>query len=71
VDYQVKTYDVSENTDVDAMLRSEPIHRYENSEGEQVEWRFVEIMAIDWNPTFDSGMEVIGFITGRPFPAPE
>jgi hypothetical protein len=71
VDYQVRSYDVPEHTDLDVMLRSEPIDRYRNSNDEDVEWRFVEIVATEWEPRFDSGEEVIGFITGRPVRASE
>lgn len=71
VDYQVRSYDVPEHTDLDVMLRSEPAHKYRNSDDEDVEWRFVEIVATVWRPRFDSGGEVIGFITGRPVPATE
>jgi hypothetical protein len=71
VDYQVRSYDVPEHTDLELMLRSEPIHRYRNSEDREVEWKFVEIVATNWEPRFDSGQEIIGFITGRPVLAPE
>ena len=71
VDYQVKCYDVPDHTDIYVMLSAEPIHRYLNGDDEEVEWRFVEVVAIEWEPRFDSGGEVIGFITGRPTPATE
>jgi hypothetical protein len=71
VDYQVRSYDIPEHTDLDMMLRAEPIHRYRNGEDEEVEWRFVEIVATEWEPRFTSGEEVIGFITGRPVFMPE
>ena len=71
VDYQVRSYDVPVCTDLELMLRAEPICRYCNSDDEEVEWRFAEIVATEWEPRFDSGEEVIGFITGRPVPAPE
>ena len=71
VDYQVRSYDVPDHTDLDVMLSAEPIHRYRNSDDEEVEWRFAEIVATEWEPRFDSGEEVIGFITGRPTPATE
>lgn len=32
VDYQVRSYDVPDHTDLDVMLRSEPIRRYRNSD---------------------------------------
>jgi hypothetical protein len=66
VDYQVRSYDVPAHTDLDVMLRTEPVRRYRNSDDEKVEWRFAEIVAIEWEPRFDSGEEVIGFITGIP-----
>jgi hypothetical protein len=71
VDYQVRSYDIPADTDLDVMLSSEPIHRYRNSDDEEVEWRFADIVATEWEPRFDSGQEVIGFITGRPAIAPE
>ena len=69
MDYQVRSYDVPDHTDLDVMLRSEPIRRYRNSDDQDVEWRFIEIVATEWEPRFDSGEEVMGFITGRPVPA--
>ena len=71
VDYQVRVYDVQEDADLDSMLRSEPVHRYRNEAGDEVEWRFVEVVASEWNPSFEQGEEVIGFVTGRPIPAGE
>ncbi len=71
VDYQVRSYDVPEHTDLESMLRAEPPVCYRNTYNEEVEWRFVEIVAVEWEPRFDSGEEVIGFITGKPTPAPE
>ncbi len=71
VDYQVRSYDVPDHTDLEALLSAEPIHRYRNGDDEEVEWRFAEIVASEWEPRFDSGEEVIGFITGRPTPATE
>ena len=71
MDYQVRSYDVPDHTDLDVMFSAEPIQRYRNSDDEEVEWRFAEIVATEWEPRFDSGEEVIGFITGRPTPATE
>lgn len=71
VDYQVRSYDIPEDTNLDAMLQRESPRRYRNVMDQEVEWRYVEIVALEWEPRFDSGEEVIGFITGKPTPAPD
>lgn len=71
VDYQVRFYDVPEDADLELMLRAEPSHRYWNRDDDEVEWRFTEIVAVEWEPLFESGKELIGFITGKPNSTPE
>ena len=66
VDYQVRYYDLPESTDLNEMLRKEPVHCYTNEDSEHVEWRFSELVSVEWEPKFEQGEEVIGFITGRP-----
>lgn len=66
VDYQVRSYDIPENTDLEAMLKEEATHRYCNESGEEVEWRYAELVAVEWDAKFGQGEEVIGFITGKP-----
>ena len=66
VDYQVKSYDIPRDTDLDSMLKSEPIDSYRNYKNELVEWIFDEIVAEEWDPDFTEGDEIIGFITGKP-----
>ncbi len=69
VDYKVRYFDIPEDSDVEEMLKKEETESYKNGDGETVEWRFTEVMAIDWNPEYKNGEEIIGFITGRPMPA--
>ena len=66
VDYQVKFYDVPEHCNLAEMLVKEPTVTYKNDVGEMVEWRFAELVATEWEPKFESGEEVLGFITGKP-----
>lgn len=70
VDYQVRHYDISANEtiDLEEMLRAEETNKYLNGTNEEVQWRFTEIVAVDWEPELKHGKEVIGFITGKPQP---
>ena len=66
VDYKVKSYDVEPDTDLELLLRSEPEEEYKNESSELVSWQFEEICAVEWEPDFSSGEEVIGFVTSQP-----
>lgn len=68
VDYQVRYFEVPEGSSVEHLLEKEEIESYKNEDGETVEWRYAEIMAIEWNPEYKNGEEIIGFITGKPTP---
>lgn len=68
IDYQVRSYNLPEDTDLEAFLKVEPTHTYFNGENEVVEWRYGEIMAAEWKPNFEHGSEAIGFITGKSIP---
>lgn len=69
VDYKVRYFDIPEDSNIEEMLQKGETESYKNGDGETVEWRYTEIMAIDWNPEYKNGEEVIGFITGKPMPA--
>ncbi len=71
VDYKVRYFDIPEDTNVEVMLKGEKTESYKNKYDETVEWRFTEIMSIDWNPEYKNGEEIIGFITGKPTPLEE
>lgn len=66
VDYKVRYFEIPKDSNVDEILKKEDVEAYKNGDGEIVEWRYAEIMAIDWNPEYKHGEEVIGFITGKP-----
>lgn len=71
VDYKVRYFDIPEDANIEEILKNEETESYKNRDEETVEWRFTEIMAIDWNPEFKNGEEIIGFITGKPTPLEE
>ncbi|MEM9478706.1 MAG: hypothetical protein AAGA58_03480 [Verrucomicrobiota bacterium] len=62
-DYQVRYFECLSDHDAKARLRDEPPHEYLNELGELVHWKFVEILAIEQDPVFRDGDEIIGFIT--------
>ena len=66
VDYQVRYFDKASPEEVMSRLEGERPHEYENCDGETVRWLFDETMAIEVDPTFKDGEEIIGFITGTP-----
>jgi len=63
VDYQVRYFDTVSTADVINRLENEPPHEYKNCYGESVQWVFDEIIAVEINPSFVDGHEIIGFIT--------
>ncbi len=66
VDYQVRYFDTASSEEVMSRLEDELPQEYENIDGETVRWLFDETMAIEVNPSFKDGEEIIGFITGTP-----
>jgi hypothetical protein len=66
MDYQVRYFASDSIDEVMSRLRSEPPHSYKNSDGEDVVWVFDDTAAVEFDPDFKDGAEVIGFITGRP-----
>ncbi|TWT62027.1 hypothetical protein [Rubinisphaera italica] len=66
LDYQVR-YFASDSID-EVMLRltaEEPV-TYRNANGQEVRWVFDDTVAIEFDPDFQDGAEIIGFITGKP-----
>jgi hypothetical protein len=66
LDYQVRYFASDSIDEVMTRLRTEPRHTYKNSEGEDVVWVFDGTAAVEFDPDFKDGAEIIGFITGRP-----
>jgi hypothetical protein len=65
VDYQVRHFASDSLHDVMARLRAEPLQAYKNCYKQEVRWLFDDTVAVELNPRFEDGQEVIGFITGR------
>jgi hypothetical protein len=65
VDYQVRHFASDSLDDVNARLRSEPPVAYQNCYKQEVRWLFEDTVAVEFDPTFEDGQEVIGFITGK------
>ena len=63
VDYQVRHFDSSCAADVANRIKGEKPQEYKNSDGEIVHWIFDDIMAIEEDPKYTDGEEIIGFIT--------
>ena len=66
VDYQVRHFASDSLDDVMSRLRSEKPQAYKNADGEEVRWIFDDTVAVEFDPHFTDGAEVIGFITGKP-----
>jgi len=66
VDYQVRHFHSDSIDEVMSRLRSEPPQTYKNPDGEEVRWVFDDTVAVEFDPDFADGSEVIGFITGKP-----
>jgi len=65
VDYQVRHFASDSLDEVTARLRAEPPQAYQNCYKQQVRWLFDDTVAVEFDPKFEDGDEVIGFITGR------
>ena len=66
VDYQVRYFETDDEDEVLQRLRSEEPTTYKNSAGEIVSWIFDGMGAVEHDPKFKDGAEIIGFITGEP-----
>ena len=66
MDYQVRYFASNSIGAVLLRLRSELPETYKNSDGEEVKWVFHDTVAVEFDPDFADGAEVIGFITGKP-----
>ena len=65
IDYEVRYFASDSIDEVMSRLRSEEPHVYKNCDGQEVKWLFDDTVAIEFDPQFADGKEVIGFITGR------
>src|SRR5438874_11214290 len=65
VDYQVRHFSSDSLDDVTARLRAEPPQAYKNCYKQEVRWLLDDTVAIEFDPKYEDGNEVIGFITGR------
>jgi hypothetical protein len=62
LDFQVRWFNEENEAVVRQLIGDDPIHTYENANGETVSWELAEVFEVE---TFDpqrSGDEVIGFI---------
>ena len=66
IDYQVRFFESNDVEAIASRLRLEEPIAYKNCNGEDVRWIFDETMAVEVDPRFDDGAELIGFITGKP-----
>ena len=66
VDYQIRYFESDFVDEVVSRLRTEPPQTYMNPAGEEVRWIFHDTVAVETDPVFKDGTEVIGFITGKP-----
>ncbi len=65
VDYQVRHFASDSLDDVMSRLRSEEPQAYMNAAGDEVRWIFDDTVAVEFDPHFTDGAEIIGFITGN------
>jgi len=70
VDYQVRYFETGNENEAVQLLRCEKPTSYKNSSGELVSWIFDGTEAIEHDPKFKDGAEIIGFITGKPKVSP-
>jgi len=64
IDFQVRYFNLPAPSDVEAVLRSEPPHQYQNHLNETVAWPLVRIFEIQGLLSASSGDEIVGFIAG-------
>ena len=65
VDYQVRHFASDSLDEVTARLRAESPQAYQNCYKQEVRWLFDDTVAVEFDPAFEDGQEVIGFITGK------
>jgi hypothetical protein len=65
IDYQVRHFASDSLDDVTARLREETPQTYRNCYKQEVRWIFDDTVAVEFDPRFEDGQEVIGFITGK------
>ena len=63
VDYQVRHFASDSIDEVMTRLRAEQPQTYRNVAGQEVKWIFDDTVAVEFDPEFKDGAEVIGFIT--------
>src|SRR4051812_17686626 len=66
VDYQVRHFASDSIDEVMSRLRNEQPQAYTNPDGQEVRWLFDDTVAVEFDPEFNDGAEIIGFITGNP-----
>lgn len=66
VDYRVRYFESDLVDEVASRLRGEPPQTYMNPAGEEVRWIFRETVAVETDPVFADGNEVIGFVIRKP-----
>ena len=62
IDFQVRYFTLSAPEEVEAALRSEPIHQYKNDLDQTVSWPLQAIPSIQGILPIEQGSEIIGFI---------
>ncbi len=68
VDFQVRYFETSDVDAITSRLLAEKPVSYANGDGEEVRWLYDGIVAVEVDPKFADGEEVIGFITSKPMP---
>jgi hypothetical protein len=66
VDFQVRHFASDSIDEVISRLRNEQPQAYRNADGQEVRWLFDDTVAVEFDPEFKDGAEIIGFITGKP-----
>ena len=62
IDFQVRYFNLPNPEEVEAALRSEPIHQYKNDLGQIVSWPLRAIPNIQGILPIEQGSEITGFI---------
>lgn len=63
LDVQVQWHEADDEAAVRSAIAAEPLHSYENSDGEIVTWEFSDVMAVEpFSRPEATGQELIGFI---------
>ena len=65
VDFQVRYFNLPGPEDVEAALKSEPVHQYQNDLGQTVAWPLQQVPNIQGLLEVEQGTEIIGFIADR------